>query len=126
MAIAVFAVCFVHNDYSVVLGDKSNHQPVVHVCQLLLCNFTGYVFSLDWFVSKKHSLMAILRDIFLAKTHAWLNISAAILVTLSFLAAIRFANPTHPFMLADNRHYVSIFGENLDWQIKQMASLSIF
>ena len=37
-----------------------------------------------------------------------------------------FSSPAHPFMLADNRHYVFYVGENLDWQIKQMASLSIF
>ena len=33
--IFVFIYCWIQNDYAVVLGDRSNHVPVIHTSQLL-------------------------------------------------------------------------------------------
>jgi alpha-1,2-glucosyltransferase len=106
-AIAVFVYSYVKNGYAVVLGDKSNHVPVLHLCQLLyFAIITGSVFSLDWFVSKKHSVLSVLRDMFWAKQYTWTHAMSSALFVAACALAVRFANPTHRFMLADNRHYI--------------------
>lgn len=107
VAISAFVYSFVKNGYSVVLGDKSNHQPVFHLCQLLYFGIiTGSVFSLDWFVSRRHGFKVLLTDMFWSKGRRYAHAAVSSIFVATCALAVRFANPTHRFMLADNRHYI--------------------
>ena len=106
-AIVAFIFSFVMNGYSVVLGDKSNHKPVWHLCQLLyFAVLTGSVFSLDWFVHRKHNIVCVFKSMLGSKGICWYRVLSSVFLVGLCAAAVAFANPTHPFMLADNRHYI--------------------
>ncbi|CAO3565181.1 unnamed protein product [Mortierella alpina] len=92
-------IAFVKWNGGIVLGDKSNHVPSAHVVQL----FYFAVFSAGM------SVFAILGGVPLARllkrplSKSWM----VILATAAIMAACIYKfTYVHPFLLADNRHYV--------------------
>lgn len=79
------------------MGDKSAHQATVHQAQIVYFLYFTSFFAFPWILSLKNVKKFI---IFCYKN---LIISAIPLVTLILL--IKYQNPAHPYLLADNRHY---------------------
>ncbi|CAG9855293.1 unnamed protein product [Phyllotreta striolata] len=89
-------VLFLKINGSIVVGDKTAHQATIHIPQLFYFSIFCLIFAWPHFVGE------ILNFIAFAKTHKLL-ISIATIVCL----VIVFTNTlVHPYMLADNRHYI--------------------
>lgn len=112
--LAAFATFILANG-GVVLGDKSNHVPALHLTQLFyLAAYTAF-FSLPILYPRIVSLILPrnLTPSFIAShtsTRPFLTSIALLLaITLTsilFLPIIHYNTLVHPFILADNRHYV--------------------
>lgn len=91
-AVAGFAVYVIWNDGSLVLGDKTHHEVAFHVPQLGY--FFAFALAFGWPV--------------LLRTPRWRVLDVLALITLTVAGVIVVIHFTivHPFMLADNRHYV--------------------
>ncbi|GJJ76731.1 alpha-1,2-glucosyltransferase [Entomortierella parvispora] len=91
-------VAFVRWNGGIVLGDRSNHVPVMHVVQL----FYFAVFSAGM------SIFAILGAVPIARLLKWPNARSLTVIGV-LLAVVLFCidkfTYVHPFLLADNRHY---------------------
>ena len=85
------------NQYSIVLGDKSNHVPVFHVTQILyFLLFAMAPFHLSM-LSERGIDMTV--DMML---WSWKTVVGAVVVIILVVA---FCTKVHPFILADNRHF---------------------
>ena len=120
--IFVFIYCWIQNDYAVVLGDRSNHVPVIHTSQLLyFVLFVATVLSTEWISMSKYGILHLLKSRKFNKKENQnihtINVARSwtlwmkkmlffVVVPICIGLSIRFASPVHPFMLADNRHYV--------------------
>ncbi|BGP43690.1 glucosyltransferase [Rhodotorula kratochvilovae] len=94
------AAAFVKWNGGIVLGDKANHVPTIHIAQVYYCiAFAGVFFSPHLISVGK--VKATLRSLF--------GSVGRVLVTLIVLAivcwTIKNYTIAHPFLLADNRHY---------------------
>ncbi|VDP90224.1 unnamed protein product [Echinostoma caproni] len=91
-AVVLGFILFVYWNEGIVLGDKTAHQAVIHVCQLwyffvfctLLTPWQAFQFALRYLV---HSLL--------------LSLCALAII----LVSLRYTSFVHPYLLADNRHY---------------------
>ncbi|ODV89184.1 glycosyltransferase family 59 protein [Tortispora caseinolytica NRRL Y-17796] len=88
---------FVYLNGGIVLGDKSNHMPSVHVAQLLYCTVFIAAFSWPLWLSIKTPLRFL--NVIYQKPLVFC------IVALSFFLIIKYTTIEHPFLLADNRHY---------------------
>lgn len=121
MLAAAFAYfVFIWNDGSIVLGDKSAHQPVFHPPQLL------YFFAFTM-ASTFPLFVAYLMTELSTRSFSRLCQSplASFLVILSLLslaaAAVHCCTMAHPYLLADNRHFTFYLWQRLfqrHWLIK--------
>lgn len=93
-------VWFVRWNGGITLGDKQNHQVVLHLVQMCYCCTFMSVFLLPIWISKRF-IKGYLKDIF----RSW----PRFLINVLWLAVICFIvdkfTIVHPFLLADNRHY---------------------
>jgi alpha-1,2-glucosyltransferase len=116
VVIFTFVYCFIRNEYSVVLGDRDNHVPILHVSQLLYFTvFVSTVLSTEWLVlSKDQGVTGVIRT-FAARGKGWIRQTFVCFVVLPVFAglSVHYASPIHPFMLADNRHYVFYLWKNM-------------
>jgi len=95
-----FAAFLLYNG-GIALGDKENHIPVIHIPQLFYCSAFITVFSLP-LVFRPRDLMA------LARIHGgtpW-RFLRSVLAVLVILRVIATNTIEHPFLLADNRHFI--------------------
>ncbi|KAF8922192.1 glucosyltransferase [Mucidula mucida] len=104
----LLTVCasFVMWNGGIVLGDKSNHLPSVHIPQIYY--FVGFATAMGWpvLVSGNPGPLSLLNEVknrMFGSKSRWL----VTLFTASVMAVTVF-NFTiqHPFLLSDNRHYV--------------------
>ncbi|GLI60555.1 hypothetical protein VaNZ11_002713 [Volvox africanus] len=99
---AGFAAFLVSNGGSVVLGDKEAHKAVRHGAQLLY--FAGWTALMLW-PELLTNAMASLRDTVRRRT--LVSVVVAAVAAVAAAAAVgRMSTIVHPYMLADNRHYV--------------------
>ncbi|KAI0798829.1 DIE2/ALG10 family-domain-containing protein [Xylaria sp. FL0064] len=110
-------VTFVIWNGGVVLGDKSNHVATLHLAQLLyiwpfFTFFSAPLFIpylLNSVISSYQKLTSQVRQKSIQGLSS-INLAVAVLVSCGTLAVslliVRFNTIIHPFMLADNRHYV--------------------
>ncbi|KIY45502.1 glucosyltransferase [Fistulina hepatica ATCC 64428] len=97
--LAVFAAFVIWNG-GIVLGDKSNHIPVLHIPQMYY--FISFCTALGWpvLISARGGVLR------LAKSNGKCR---RILITLLLCGlmslSVRFNTIHHPFLLSDNRHY---------------------
>eukprot|EP00193_Tetraselmis_chui_P013613 CAMPEP_0177791162 /NCGR_PEP_ID=MMETSP0491_2-20121128/23776_1 /TAXON_ID=63592 /ORGANISM="Tetraselmis chuii, Strain PLY429" /LENGTH=491 /DNA_ID=CAMNT_0019313355 /DNA_START=42 /DNA_END=1518 /DNA_ORIENTATION=+ len=102
--LAGFAV-FLRWNGGVVLGDKSNHVTVLHPTQLLYLglyvalNFAPALLWPDWHCGTARALRW-------GRRHPLKMVVASVLSVACCLGTIHFFTLVHPFILADNRHYV--------------------
>lgn len=90
-----FAAFVVRNGGELALGDKTHHQVALHLAQL------GYFFAFALFFGWPALLPAVTR---MHITRTALGLFAAL--TVMGLAAVHWGTYVHPFLLADNRHYM--------------------
>ncbi|KAJ2861430.1 glucosyltransferase [Coemansia aciculifera] len=117
---ALVAVCFamfVHVNKGIVLGDKSNHEPVLHIPQIFY--FCGYVVgasaptilplaSPKWFVRQCTAKPAR-------------NLVFGLALSIAIAICIQQYTIEHPFLLSDNRHYPFYVWKNIfrrHWTIR--------
>uniref|UniRef100_A0A1I8Q1F7 Dol-P-Glc:Glc(2)Man(9)GlcNAc(2)-PP-Dol alpha-1,2-glucosyltransferase n=1 Tax=Stomoxys calcitrans TaxID=35570 RepID=A0A1I8Q1F7_STOCA len=87
---------FVYLNGSIVLGDKRAHEASIHVPQL-------FYFSIFCLIFASSNTITKVKATFQALTN---NTSEMIMVTIVFLLIVRFNTLVHPYLLADNRHYI--------------------
>ncbi|GAA5944807.1 hypothetical protein JCM3775_007314 [Rhodotorula graminis] len=100
LPVFVLAAAFVVWNGGIVLGDKSNHVPTLHVPQLYYCVSFATVFFAPHLVG----FMALGRA---ARTMC--GTARRVVVTVAVLGSLCWSikryTIAHPFLLADNRHY---------------------
>ncbi|BES98560.1 Asparagine-linked glycosylation 10, alpha-1,2-glucosyltransferase homolog [Nesidiocoris tenuis] len=87
-------VAFVAYNKGIVVGDRSAHEPVIHLPQLLYFSAFFLFFSLPYNLPKIGPFLK-----FVSK-----NQTLAVCCSLSFAAVIYYNTHIHPYLLADNRH----------------------
>ena len=98
-------IAFLLINGGVVVGDRSSHQAVFHLAQLLHCSLSLLIFAFPLLVTPSK----LVRFSQFLKSHASL---AFILVTCFSYALQRFS-VVHPYLLADTRHYAFYLHKNL-------------
>ncbi|KIJ45656.1 glycosyltransferase family 59 protein [Sphaerobolus stellatus SS14] len=99
-----FAAFVVWNG-GIVLGDKSNHIPVIHIPQVYY--FVGFATLFGWpvLISYQGGPAALLRDV----RQRMIGTPKRVIITTILLAgmvlSIHKFTIHHPFLLSDNRHY---------------------
>mmetsp|Transcript_13350 Transcript_13350/g.35044 ORF Transcript_13350/g.35044 Transcript_13350/m.35044 type:complete len:452 (-) Transcript_13350:284-1639(-) len=92
-------VIFVKWNGGIVVGDRSNHQPVFHLAQVAyFCLFSAALLS-PLLLCRIRSAMSS----FAQRPAGWI-VLGAILVAF-FALAVQYFTIEHPFLLSDNRHY---------------------
>ncbi|KAF2278056.1 alpha-1,2 glucosyltransferas-like protein alg10 [Westerdykella ornata] len=117
LALVVVFVAFVLWNGGVVLGDKSNHIATVHTPQMLY--FWPYVFFFSFPLLLPVLLGPVVRLLPDSSLKSWYQenlireadaatpgLSSAFLFLAFGTAAVHFNTIVHPFIRADNRHYV--------------------
>ncbi|KAH3899073.1 dolichyl-P-Glc:Glc(2)Man(9)GlcNAc(2)-PP-dolichol alpha-1,2- glucosyltransferase SCDLUD_004496 [Saccharomycodes ludwigii] len=104
----VLFLIFVIYNGSLTLGDKQNHVAGFHVVQLFYCYTFMTFFSLPLWISRQHLLNYATR---------FFNSKRWIFEFIGIIIIIKYFTVTHPFLLADNRHYTfyifkKIFGKD--------------
>ncbi|WFC99684.1 dolichyl-P-Glc:Glc2Man9GlcNAc2-PP-dolichol alpha-1,2-glucosyltransferase [Malassezia yamatoensis] len=94
-SLILFVGFVIWNGGDVALGDKANHQPSFHLPQIL------YFFAFALFVGWP-ALLPTLRGLQVSRS----SLKMFSGITAIGLAAVHFFTYIHPFMLADNRHYM--------------------
>lgn len=114
VVVVAFIYCFVQNEYAVVLGDKSNHVPMIHTTQLLyFILYTSTMLSTQWFdvSSQGYGIYGMYCRLTTAMNARSLCMYVMI-PTLCLCWSVKHSSPIHPFILADNRHYVFYLFKN--------------
>ncbi|KAI5119916.1 hypothetical protein M0805_000881 [Coniferiporia weirii] len=96
---------FVYWNGGIVLGDKSNHVPSLHVPQLYY--FIGFATALGWpaLVGGPGGPLSLLKEVkyrmFGSKTRVAISVAATVVIGIT----VHLFTIHHPFLLSDNRHY---------------------
>ncbi|KAF3911671.1 hypothetical protein AA313_de0202867 [Arthrobotrys entomopaga] len=100
--ISAFAL-FVWYNGSIALGDKTNHVSTFHPVQLFYFSIFTLLSTPFVFLTNPITLLVTTtKSLFGSPIKAATTVAAAVLIA----AAVHQFTYTHPFMLADNRHYV--------------------
>jgi alpha-1,2-glucosyltransferase len=94
IAVVLLFIGFAIHNQGIVLGDKSNHQATLHGALVLYFFAVAMVFT--------GGIPAMLRAL-VPRTAAQAGCQVALNVAMA--AVVHFLSHTHPFLLADNRHY---------------------
>lgn len=102
MPSVVVAGCFIAFliwNEGIVLGDKTNHQPVTQLAQLSYLGATCAVFF------PFQTLLAVHQQIFIRRRFAAMFVMTAFIApSLTVSGGLAF----HPYLVADNRHYTNV------------------
>ncbi|KAI6656995.1 hypothetical protein LOD99_16296 [Oopsacas minuta] len=99
MLVCIAFSIFIVLNGGIVLGDKSQHQITLHFSQV------SYYILLTAVFTWSHMIMLLKRII----SNVKLVVICFILLTLLFILFARFSTVTHPYLLADNRHFTFFF-----------------
>ncbi|KAF7306547.1 hypothetical protein MIND_00446000 [Mycena indigotica] len=104
LVLIAFAAFVVWNG-GIVLGDKSNHIPTLHVPQMYY--FIAFSTAFGWpvLISGKHGVIGLVRQVYLRMFGSKLRILCTILSSLAMAFTVNLFTIHHPFLLSDNRHY---------------------
>ncbi|KZW00614.1 glucosyltransferase [Exidia glandulosa HHB12029] len=99
-----FAAFVVWNG-GIVLGDKSNHIPTLHVPQFYY--FLGFSAIFGWpvLISGKGGPVQLARDIIGRMFGTKQRLVVSVALSAFIATTVHFFTIHHPFLLADNRHY---------------------
>jgi alpha-1,2-glucosyltransferase len=95
-SLLLFFVLFVYLNGSIVVGDKSAHEATIHFPQLFYFSLFSIFFAWPYFASE------VLNFLKFARTYRVF----VLCVLVTSLVIIHFNTLVHPYLLADNRHYV--------------------
>ncbi|KAL8771058.1 MAG: hypothetical protein Q9209_003477 [Squamulea sp. 1 TL-2023] len=102
--------CFVIWNGGVVLGDKENHVPSLHLVQMLY--IWPYIMFFSFPILYPYILNAIIPQKYLPQPfrtgstrHRFPRLIVALPTMAAMLIIVHFNTIVHPFTLADNRHY---------------------
>ncbi|KAJ2028209.1 glucosyltransferase [Coemansia sp. RSA 922] len=107
---ALVAVCFalfVHVNKGIVLGDRSNHEAVLHIPQIF------YFFSYVVGASAPTILPLASPKWFVRQCTAKRNLMLALCLGIAMAICIQRYTVEHPFLLSDNRHYPFYVWKNI-------------
>lgn len=108
-------VMFVIWNKGIVVGDKRAHIPTIHIPQLLY--FSTFLFCFLW-----PYMIIYWKDYFKFITKRWV-FASCVLILLTVI--VHFNTLVHPYMLADNRHYIFYFWNKLMGRYKQFKYLLV-
>ncbi|XP_034175893.2 alpha-1,2-glucosyltransferase Alg10 [Osmia lignaria lignaria] len=97
--VCLMFVAFVFWNKGIVVGDRTAHTPTVHIPQLLY--FSAFLFSFSW-----PYMIVYWKDYLKFICKHWI-LESLILILLTLI--VHFNTLVHPYVLADNRHYVFYF-----------------
>ncbi|KAF8971473.1 glucosyltransferase [Flammula alnicola] len=104
LVLAAFGAFIVWND-GIVLGDKSNHIPSLHIPQLYYFVASATFFGWPILISGSGGASAVVRGVwsrmFGSKTRAFVTILTCGIMGVT----VKLFTIHHPFLLSDNRHY---------------------
>ncbi|KAL1114883.1 hypothetical protein AAG570_007707 [Ranatra chinensis] len=89
-------ITFVISNGGLVVGDKSAHQAEINLPQLFYFSFFVIAFALPYFIVRIKSFLKFVLQ------HKLFSA----LCMLLFVIITRYNTVVHPYLLADNRHYV--------------------
>lgn len=96
LSVVLSFLVFIYLNGGIVVGDRSSHETIIHIPQLFYFSLFCMVFSWPHFVGE------LLNFISFAKRHQLV----VVLAMLIALLIVHFNTLVHPYLLADNRHYV--------------------
>ncbi|WBW71716.1 dolichyl-phosphate-glucose-glycolipid alpha-glucosyltransferase Alg10 [Schizosaccharomyces osmophilus] len=99
--VIAFSLGFLICNGGIVLGDKSNHKPVIHLSQINYFIAFLFIFSFPSCLSPQ-----LKRAFWKTKIHSHLFSRITLLLLPLLFLIIKYNTIMHPFLLADNRHYV--------------------
>ncbi|XP_061725667.1 putative Dol-P-Glc:Glc(2)Man(9)GlcNAc(2)-PP-Dol alpha-1,2-glucosyltransferase [Cydia pomonella] len=88
-------ISFVYKNGSIVVGDKNAHEASLHLPQMLYFLIFYGIFGLPYLVAKLPSTLRLMAR----------NKTKIVLFGILFTIIVHFNTVTHPYLLADNRHY---------------------
>ncbi|XP_061393164.1 putative Dol-P-Glc:Glc(2)Man(9)GlcNAc(2)-PP-Dol alpha-1,2-glucosyltransferase [Musca vetustissima] len=94
---------FVYLNGSIVLGDKRAHEASIHLPQLFYFSIFCCFFGISNIINRFRATMQAI----------WQYKSEMIMLTIVFLMIVRFNTLVHPYLLADNRHYIFYIWQRL-------------
>ncbi|KIY65907.1 glycosyltransferase family 59 protein [Cylindrobasidium torrendii FP15055 ss-10] len=105
LLIGAFAAFIAWNG-GIVLGDKSNHVPVLHVPQMYY--FIGFATAFGWpaLISGNTSIVTLARDVCGRMAGSMKRACITLVISVAMAFTIWKFTIHHPFVLSDNRHYV--------------------
>ncbi|KAJ7770900.1 glucosyltransferase [Mycena maculata] len=104
LVLGLFAAFVVWNG-GIVLGDKSNHIPSLHIPQLYY--FIAFSAAFGWpvLISGEGGIFGLVREVGQRMFGSKLRILATALTSSIMAVTVNLYTIHHPFLLSDNRHY---------------------
>ncbi|KAJ1311511.1 hypothetical protein OPQ81_009997 [Rhizoctonia solani] len=96
---------FVFWNGGIVLGDKSNHVPTLHVPQLYYFVAFASLFGLPVLISTETGITSLVEEVTRRMIGGTSRVITSIALTGLIMISINWFTIQHPFLLADNRHY---------------------
>ncbi|KAF8316063.1 hypothetical protein DL93DRAFT_786916 [Clavulina sp. PMI_390] len=104
-AVAAAFVGFVVWNGGIVLGDKSNHIPQIHIPQLYYFIAFSTALGLPVLVSGPGGPSYLVREVIRRMVGTRTRVILNTLLCAAMMVTIRLFTIHHPFLLSDNRHY---------------------
>lgn len=104
LVLVTFGAFLIWNQ-GIVLGDKSNHIPAIHIPQLYYFITAATFFGWPALVSEPRGVLNLVRDVRKRMFGGKTRTSMTFVVSVFMAVTVRLFTIHHPFLLADNRHY---------------------
>ncbi|KAF9269957.1 glucosyltransferase [Marasmius fiardii PR-910] len=98
-------VAFVVWNGGIVLGDKSNHIPALHIPQLYYFVAFSAVFGWPALISGSEGPLGLVQQVYRRMFGSRTRILITAIVVVGMSVTVKFFTIHHPFLLSDNRHY---------------------
>ncbi|TFK30382.1 glucosyltransferase [Coprinopsis marcescibilis] len=104
LVLGLFAAFVIWNG-GIVLGDKSNHVPTVHIPQIYY--FVGFTTILGWpiLLSYQGGPGALVKDVAYRTFGSKVRSLISLVIMGAMGVTVKLFTIHHPFLLSDNRHY---------------------
>ncbi|KAF7320168.1 hypothetical protein MKEN_00801300 [Mycena kentingensis (nom. inval.)] len=104
LVLALF-VAFVVWNGGIVLGDKSNHIPTLHIPQFYYFFAFSTAFGWPVLISGQYGAVGLVKEVGKRMFGSNLRILSTVVLTLVMAVTVNLFTIHHPFLLSDNRHY---------------------
>ncbi|KDN50252.1 hypothetical protein RSAG8_01588, partial [Rhizoctonia solani AG-8 WAC10335] len=96
---------FVFWNGGIVLGDKSNHVPTLHVPQLFYFVAFASLFGFPVLISTEGGIISLVGEVLRRMIGGTSQFITSVASTGLIMISVHWFTIQHPFLLADNRHY---------------------